>query len=207
MGVIDQFSEIMDLAVEHAWFAFLCILVLWSIHLINWLMKYRLNYLGIYPRHIMGLPGIIFSPFLHGDFNHLFLNSIPAFILIDLVSIYGKFVFVTATIYIILVGGFAVWLFGRRALHVGASGLMMGYWGLLLANSYRQGGAMTIILAAICLYYLSSMALSLLPMQREASWEGHLFGCLAGVSYVFVFPHLPLQEIAAKMPSWVMTPW
>lgn len=207
MGVIDQFSEITDLMVQHVWFALLCVSILWVIHILNWLAGYRLNYLGIYPRHIMGLPGIVFSPFLHGDFNHLFFNSIPAFILIDLVSIYGKFIFVSVTMYIILVGGMAVWLMGRRALHVGASGLMMGYWGFLLANSYAQGGAMTIILAVICLYYLSSMALSLLPIQRQASWEGHLFGCLAGVSYVYVFPYLPMQALAAKMPTWVMTPW
>ena len=66
------------------------IAILLVIHLVNWLLGYRLNILGIYPRKLAGLPGIIFSPFLHGNFNHLFFNSVPLFALINLILLKGR---------------------------------------------------------------------------------------------------------------------
>ncbi|MBI5448061.1 MAG: rhomboid family intramembrane serine protease [Gammaproteobacteria bacterium] len=194
------------MGVQHAGFALLCVLFLWLVHIVNFFLKYRLNYLGIYPRHIFGLPGILFSPFLHGNFEHLLLNSIPAFFLIDLVSIYGMFILITLTIYIILASGLLIWLFGRPAIHVGASGVMLGYWGFLLLSSYHNGSAMAIILALICLYYLGSMALSLLPLEKGASWEAHVFGFASGVSYVYLLPYLPVDRINAFFPAdWTMS--
>lgn len=190
MDFINELDTIIELSKAHLGFALLCILILWAVHLVNGLLGYRLNVLGIYPRKIWGLFGIIFSPFLHGNFEHLFVNSIPAFILIDLVSIYGESTFFSLTIFIVLVSGLGVWLFGRSAFHVGASALMMGYWGFLLMRSFHEGTAMALILALICLYYLGGMAMSLLPLRREASWEGHLLGCLAGMAYVYVAPYL-----------------
>src|SRR5260221_386805 len=118
-------------------FTLTMILGLWVIHFINIILGYRLNILGIYPRHVLGLIGIPCFSFLHGSFNHLFFNSIPLFVLINLVLVEGiqKFFCVSETI--ILLGGMAVWLFGRRALHIGASCLIMGYWGYLLSHAYQ----------------------------------------------------------------------
>ena len=62
---------------------------LWGLHFINWALGYRLNYLGLYPRTLHGFIGIFFSPFLHGHFNHLFFNSIPLFVLMNLMMITG----------------------------------------------------------------------------------------------------------------------
>lgn len=190
MGIIDELDLIIQQSQEHLGFAFVCVASLWIVHFLNWLLRYRLNYFGILPRHVLGLPGIFFAPFLHGSFEHLFLNSIPAFILIDLVCIYGTSVFISLTLYIVIVSGFAIWLFGRKALHIGASALILGYWGFLLAGSFYQSSALTVILAVICFFYLGSMALSLLPIQKGASWEGHVFGCLAGISYWYVHAYL-----------------
>ena len=110
--------------------------VLWLVHCVNWMLKYRLNYLGILPRHWLGLPGIVLSPLLHGDFNHLFFNSVPLLILANFVLTLGFHTFLIVTSIIVLLSGMAVWCFGRKAIHIGASGLVMGYWGFLLINAY-----------------------------------------------------------------------
>ena len=106
--------------------------VLWAIHIINLLMGYSLNNLGIRTRSLLGLPGIIFAPFLHADFNHLFFNTIPMFVLSDLVLIEGTTVYYVVSLAIIILSGFLTWLFGKRGIHVGASGLIMGYFGYLV---------------------------------------------------------------------------
>lgn len=159
--------------------------LLWAIQIFNFLTGYRLNRLGLYPRTIHGLPGIFFAPFLHGSFSHLFFNSIPLIALANLVLLAGQPFFYRVSFLIIVISGIATWLFGRRGYHVGASGLIMGYFGLILANAYHEATFVTIVSCIIGLYYFGGLLLHLLPSEVEVSWEGHLFGFLAGVIAAF----------------------
>lgn len=162
----------------------------WVIHLINLVFAMHLNIFGIIPRKRFGLFGIVFSPFLHGNFEHLFFNSIALFILFDLMLINGMHVFIVSTIIIILVCDSLVWLFARRGLHIGASGLIMGYWMFLLVNAYYQHSVMSVILAVLCLYYLAGLGLSLIPGDAGTSWEAHVFGALGGGLAVIALPYI-----------------
>ncbi len=164
--------------------------VLWSIHVINAILGYRLNILGVHPRRFWGLPGIFFSPFLHGDFSHIFFNSIPFVILASCVMISGLHVFIIVSITITLLSGTCLWLFGRKAIHIGASGLIMGYLGFLLMNIYQQGTVVAVAIGIICIYYLGGMLFSIFPTDVKTSWEGHLFGLLAGVATSYLLPTL-----------------
>ncbi len=164
------------------------IAVLWVIQIVNALVSYRLNILGVYPRHVFGLIGIPFSPFLHGNFNHLFFNTIPLFILANFVLLSGIAAFICISIIIILISGVGVWLFARKGLHVGASGLIMGYFGYLLANAYQQPTLISVILGIVCLYYFGSMLFGLLPTREKISWEAHLFGFIGGFAANYYAP-------------------
>jgi len=167
----------------------LLIAALWLLQLLNWLVGYRLNLLGIYPRSWHGFIGIAFSPFLHGDFNHLFFNSLPLFVLACFVLLQGWAVFFTVSLIIILLSGFAVWLLGRPALHVGASSLIMGYWSYLMINAYHQPTLVTVMLGIVCFYYIgAALILNLFPRQ-QTSWEGHIFGFAAGIAAAYLYPY------------------
>jgi membrane associated rhomboid family serine protease len=155
--------------------------LLWAIQLVNAAVGYRLNIFGILPRHPFGLIGIFTSPFLHGHWNHLFFNSIPLFLLLVLMLAQGWTQFLNVTLNIMVISGLAVWLFGRKALHVGASGLIMGYMGYLLAQAVRKPDASAIVLGVLALYYCGSILASLLPSDAKTSWEGHVFGFAAGI--------------------------
>jgi len=183
----DQLAALID-ASQAEWFLTgELVAVLWVIQFFNAAMGYRLNLLGIWPRKIYGLPGIIFSPFLHGSTGHLFFNSIPLLILINLLLISGLHFFIELTIFIAVISGFATWLFARPGVHVGASGVLMGYWGFLLMHSYFYPSVTTIIAAVLCLYYLSSLFFNLFPSGPNISWEGHVFGCASGMACAFIF--------------------
>jgi membrane associated rhomboid family serine protease len=166
--------------------------ILWAIHFINWLLRYRLSIFGIWPRKIFGLIGIFCSPFLHGNFSHLFFNSIPLFVLINLVLFQGRAIFYCVSLIIIIGGGFAIWLFGRRAIHIGASTVIMGYFGYLLTNVFYQPAIISIILAAVCVYYFGGLILALFPGEKGISWESHIFGFLAGIGAAFLCPILQI---------------
>ncbi|MDF1759917.1 MAG: rhomboid family intramembrane serine protease [Coxiellaceae bacterium] len=170
----------------NVWWVLIGVGILWLIQIVNVVTGYRLNRWGIIPREAWGLPGIIFSPLLHADFAHLFLNTIPLFVLANLVLINGWHIFWSVTLDIVVLGGGLVWLFGRRAIHIGASGLVMGYWGYLLVSAIYHFSVLTIILAALCLYYFASLYINVFPTSKRSSWEGHVFGLIAGVVAVYI---------------------
>jgi membrane associated rhomboid family serine protease len=163
---------------------------LWVIQLVNAGTHYFFNRFGILPRSKRGIIGIVLCPLLHGSFEHLFLNSLFLFILISLVLTYGLSIFIYSTLIIILGGGLLVWLFGRPALHIGASGLAMGYWGFLLLASYAQGGFVAILLGVMCVYFFGGLFFNLFPKDKRTSWEGHLGGFLAGIVAAFLLFHI-----------------
>jgi membrane associated rhomboid family serine protease len=142
----------------------------------------RLLLFGIIPRHIRGLWGILFAPFLHGNFNHLFFNAIPLVVLSDFVLMNGFLYYLVATLLITVLSGFAVWCFGKQGLHIGASGLITGYWALLVNDIYEKGTVTAIILGIVCLYYFAGIFFGIFPREKGVSWEGHLFGLLAGIA-------------------------
>lgn len=188
--IINTFVGTVQTMQQHLPLVFALMGLLWLIHLVNYLLHYRLNMLGIFPRHLTGIPGIFLSPFLHGHFTHIFFNSIPLFVLANLVMISGLPTFLLVSFIIILLSGSAIWLFGRRAIHVGASSVIMGYMGYLLINSFHQGTMVAIGVGVVVIYYFGSMLLDLFPSDVKVSWEGHVFGFLAGIVASYSVPLL-----------------
>lgn len=182
---VTTLPQIVDILKAHMPTILLFILGIWIVHFCNVLLSYRLNLLGIYPRTWHGLPGIVFSPFLHGNYNHLFFNTIPLLLLADFVSLNGWPEFYRVTLSIMILSGAAIWLIGRRALHIGASSLIMGYWGYLLMNVVHQGTVTAVLLALVSIYYFSGLALNLVSFKKGVSWEGHIFGFFAGLATAY----------------------
>lgn len=191
-GFVDQLQWLVTMSKFNFHILVIILAVLWGVQIINLLLGYRLNTLGILPREVPGLIGIIFAPVLHGGFTHLLFNSIPLFLLANFILLDGTTNFIAITLIITLLGGAGVWLVGRKALHVGASGLIMGYWGFLLLGAIMAPSILTIFLIVICLYYFGGFISSLLP-EEGSSWESHIFGFLAGLLTNF----LHLQEYIA----------
>jgi len=162
--------------------------ILWAVNVVNWLLFHSaFNGLGIRPRKVIGLPGIWLNPIFHGDFNHLFFNSIPLFILANLMMLEGMTRFTEISMYIISISGFIIWLVGRRGIHIGASTLIMGYFGYLLAAAYYKPSILGIMLAGVSLYYFAGLLLGLFPSEERVSWEGHFAGFCTGIGVAYYF--------------------
>jgi membrane associated rhomboid family serine protease len=196
---INQLQALFALLKANIPIALTLLAVLWAILILNWLVGYRLNRLGIYPRHIVGIIGVPLHPLLHGGFNHLFFNSIPLFVLMTLILTNGLSNFICTTVSITLLSGLGIWLLGRRAIHIGASGLVMGYWGYLLVEAYQHPSVLSFFLAAICVYYFGSLLLSIFPSEESVSWEGHLLGLMSGIATAFICPSFDL--ILTRIPA------
>lgn len=168
------------------------IAILWLVQVLNYLLHYRLNALGLVPRTPSGLLGILFSPFLHGNATHLFFNSIPLFLLLSLMLNQGLEPLLLITLNIMLMSGVATWVLGRRAVHIGSSGVIMGYMGYLLLQAIFHPTPAAVILGLLALYYCSSILLHLLPSGETTSWEGHVFGFAAGLCVAYGWIIIPI---------------
>lgn len=178
--------------------SFRAVVILWIIFIFNYFFSaIDLRIYGIHPRSINGLVGIITSPFLHANWAHLISNSIPLFfLLLTILSFYND-IWKQVTIFSILIGGFAVWLFaGGNENHIGASGVIFSYIGFLLASGiFRMSFKAFLIALVIFFIYGGSLLQGIIPGQKGISWEGHLFGAVAGILLAWIYRNNNKKEI------------
>ena len=191
--MIDHFlryaQQLQHEVVFYSPFLFKWLAVFVGVHVVNvCFFKGRLNALGIFPRRRWGLLGVVFSPFLHATFSHLFLNAVVLFALCLCLLVLHASYFYVVTVTVIVMGGLLTWIFGRQSVHIGASGLVMGLWSYVLCNAYVRPSLLAIIVVAVCLYYFSGLFMNLFPTDKGVSWEAHVFGFLAGIAAVFLTP-------------------
>lgn len=155
--------------------------LLWLVELVNIGTGHRLDVLGIYPRDARALPGILLWPFLHGNVQHLTLNTTPLMVLGFFVALRGWSVFLQACLIIIIVGGLGVWLLGRPAFHLGSSGLVFGFFGFLIAVGIYEKSLAGLTIATFVIFVYGGLLFGILPIYQFVSFEAHFFGLCAGV--------------------------
>ncbi|MFO7663213.1 MAG: rhomboid family intramembrane serine protease [Chloroflexota bacterium] len=159
------------------------IALMWLIELIDWLVfRGSLDLYGILPRQPGGLLGIGLAPLLHGDFGHLLANTLPFIVLGLLIRARYKNQFLPVSLLIVVISGLGIWLLGpSQTVHIGASGLIFGYFGFLVAAAYYERSFIAIAVAIVVIVLYGGIVLGLLPQGNGISWQGHLFGMFAGV--------------------------
>jgi membrane associated rhomboid family serine protease len=137
---------------------------------------------GIAPRDPAGLDGIVFAPFLHADFGHLMGNSVPLILIGTFVLAGGTARFLVSTVLIMLVSGLGVWFLGTPGTHVvGASGVIFGYLGVLLARGVIEHSWWNAAVGVLIALLYGWQLIGVLPTDERISWQGHLFGFIGGV--------------------------
>lgn len=157
--------------------------IFWLLEILDqFVFRGSLDFFGIMPHQVIGLRGILFAPFLHGDFPHLIANTVPFLILGWLVMLQETSDFFIVTGLTMLVGGLGVWLFAAPgSIHIGASILIFGYLGFLLLRGYFQRNIPSILLSILVFLLYGGTIWGVLPSRPGISWQGHLFGFLGGV--------------------------
>jgi membrane associated rhomboid family serine protease len=142
---------------------------------------------GIVPRTTQGLIGVFTAPFLHGGIWHLVSNTIPLLVLLTVLNYFYPKKTISVVLFTVLVGGMLVWIFARKANHIGASGLIYGLVAFLIANGFLERKFSPIVVSiAVALVY-GGLIWGVLPSLRShISWESHLFGVVAGVLSAFL---------------------
>ncbi|MFO7615130.1 MAG: rhomboid family intramembrane serine protease [Bacteroidales bacterium] len=169
---------------------FILVLIMWAVMIIRTIGGYNLSFLGVYPQKWFGLPGIVTTPFIHGDFSHLMANSVPMLLLGTALFLFYRDIAVRILVMIWLFTGFWVWVGGREAWHIGASGVVYGLSAFILTSGIirRHTGLMAMALVVVFLY--GSLIWGIFPEffpEENISWESHLFGMVAGVALALYY--------------------
>jgi membrane associated rhomboid family serine protease len=151
------------------------------IEVANLLTGNALNQFGVVPRTLSTLPYIFTAPFLHGTPTHLMANLVPLLLFMWLTMQWGKRTFLIATLSALLIGGLGVWLFGRSATHIGASGMVYGYFGFLVLAGFRSNKVRYLLISLVVAALYGGMLVGVLPTSKFISFEYHLFGFIGGL--------------------------
>ncbi|MEI6766058.1 MAG: rhomboid family intramembrane serine protease [Bacteroidota bacterium] len=167
--------------------------VIWAVFIVSRFFPAMLEY-GIVPHSQRGLIGIILAPFLHGSFGHIIANSVPLGVFVFVLFLFYNRIAVPVIVLSIVLGGLLVWLFGRQACHIGASGLIYSLAGFLVTSGIVRKKFWLFLLSVILIFLYGGLIWGVLPSDPRISWEGHLFGAVSGILLAFFFRKTPLSE-------------
>ena len=154
---------------------------MWAVFLLEFLLPFDLTSFGLIPRTLTGLVGIPAMPFLHANLQHIVSNTLPILILLILLA-GSKANSWAVVVGVVLLGGVLLWLFGRPATHIGASGLIFGLIGFLIVSGLLERRFVSLVISVVVIFfYGGSLLLGVVPrLGSHISWDGHLFGAVAG---------------------------
>lgn len=155
---------------------------LFASELVDQLGLYPLDSLGILPRTLIGLRGILFAPLLHANFTHLLANTVPLIVLLALLGADERNRPCIALASIWFFSGLGTWIIGRGgAVHLGASSVIFGAASFLIVAGWMAGSWRAILVSCLVLFAFGGIFHGVLPQQGHVSWEGHLSGAVSGV--------------------------
>ncbi len=183
-------NEVMLAEARKAFFVMVAfVAVIWVLQIANWADHYGFDRsYGIIPRDVLRLPDIFIAPFLHFSWGHVEANSGPLFIFGFLAAYRGVWKFAGLTVLVIITSGLAAWFFqGGNTLGVGASGLVFGYLGYVLARGLIDRNLIDALIAVIMGLSFAYLFTVAIPGTPNVGWLAHLGGLIGGIAGGWIF--------------------
>jgi len=165
----------------------LFVFLIWFVFWIEDTFHLNFSKYGIYPLRLSGLRGILFSPFIHAGFNHIFNNSIPLFILTSFLFYHYRRVAWRILFWGFLLTGLLTWLIGRPSYHIGISGINYMLISFLFFSGIFIGYYRLIAVSLIIVFLYGSLIWFMFPIVNRMSWEGHLSGFVTGIFLAAIY--------------------
>ncbi len=160
---------------------------MWLVYTFEMHITFDFGILGIYPREITGLIGVLTAPMVHADAIHLASNTFPLVFLGSTLYLFynqiASYVFFQCYIF----PGILVWIFGRSSYHIGASGLIYGLAFFLISFGIFRKDFKSLFISLIIIILYGGLFYGILPVKSGVSWEYHLMGAIVGVATASVY--------------------
>ena len=160
------------------------VVMMWLVKMIEVFFHLDFSFLGIKPLSSEGIPGILLFHFIHGDWQHLFANTIPILVLGSALYYFYRQIANKILLILIFTTGLLTWCGARSGTHIGASGLVYGLTFFLMLSGFIRRDRKLIIISLIVVFLYGSLVWGLYPkyaIENNISWEGHLSGFVMGI--------------------------
>lgn len=149
---------------------------------------------GVYPRKLSELSGALTYPFIHANWKHLFNNSTALLVLGTMLYYFYRPVASKTLLWVYLLSGFWLWVGGRPNFHIGASGIVYALFGFLFVSGLLRKHLKLMALSLLVVFLYGSLVWGVFPVDNTISYEGHLFGLIAGVVVAYVYRKQGIQQ-------------
>jgi len=179
------------------------LLIAFTVHLIQHIEQIKFTKLGVYPMQAEGLWGILFTPLIHGDWKHLYSNSVSMLVLATTLFYFYNKIAAKIFIFIYLLSGLGTWLAARESWHIGASGVIYGLAMFLIISGIIRKHIPLIAISLLVILFYGGLIWGAFPLKVDLpySWEGHLWGAVTGSILALVYrregpqkPKSPFEE-------------
>jgi membrane associated rhomboid family serine protease len=168
-------------------FPVLFLFIIIAVDITGFLFDVNFIQLGIFPRALKGLIGIVTSPLIHANLNHLYSNSIPLIVLGTAIFYFYPTSSKKTLLIIYIATNSLVWIFARESYHIGASGIVYGLFSFLFFSGIIRKDKRAITLSVLTIFIYGGMMYGIFPTKEGISWESHLFGFIAGIFTAYYF--------------------
>lgn len=161
--------------------------IIWIIKISELTLNKDFSSFGLYPLKIKGIIGIITSPLIHGNIEHLIANSIPLLVLGTFLFYFYSKVSYKVFFLIYIMTGIWVWFGGRPSYHIGASGIVYGLAGFIFTSGVILKNIRLLAISLLVVFLYGSMFWGIFPLDPKISWESHLLGLIAGIILAIIY--------------------
>ena len=183
---------------------FLLVLVMWIVHLLHYFFHIDFYFLGIHPRHINGLQGIITTIFVHGDFEHLISNTLPLFLLGSALFLYYRDFALKLLFYLTVLTGIYVWIIARDSWHIGASGLVYALASFHVLSAILRKEMRLLSFSMLVIFLYGGMVWGFFPEffpEKNISYESHIMGSITGLLFAWYYRKIGMQKEEYQWPE------
>ncbi len=180
-------------------FPVILIIIIWGVKITEDILQTSFHTFGVFPLKTEGLKGIIFSPLIHGSYQHLYSNTLPLLILGWALFYFYRELGLRITLFAWIMSGLWVWVFARESWHIGASGIIYSWAAFLFVSGVIRGHPRLMALSLLVAFLYGSLVWGIFPLRERVSWEGHLMGLMAGAVLALFYKGTGPQR---KQYSW-----